>query len=64
MKNSTTIKIPKKYQHMIDEVLKDQDGYWVYLKDGYYSPTLDCGTIHEDTIKDVLKEIRKIEKNG
>jgi len=49
---------------MIDEVLKDQDGYWVYLKDGYYSPTLDCGTIHEDTIKDVLKEIRKIEKNG
>ena len=27
------------------------DGYWIVLKDGWYSPDMDCQTIHEYTIK-------------
>lgn len=39
MKTNCNIKIPKKYQVMINEVDFEsrEDGYWIYLKDGYLS---------------------------
>tara|TARA_R100000664_G_C2745889_1_gene133664 strand:+ start:916 stop:1104 length:189 start_codon:yes stop_codon:yes gene_type:complete len=44
----------------IESYYKDLDGYWLVLKDGYNWD--GCGTIHEDTIKEVLKQIPNIEK--
>lgn len=61
MKNETNMKVPKKYHHMISEIYHDSDGYWCYTADGFYSPYMDCHTIHEDTQKQLLEVIRGIE---
>lgn len=58
MQNFTSYNVPTKYQPYIDLVMKDSDGIWLYLKDGYISSTTDCGTIHEDTWKEVLHMLR------
>lgn len=58
MLNNTTIKIPKKYEDRINEIYHDSYGYWVYLNRGYCSYNWACHTIHEDTHKDILEEIR------
>jgi|TARA_Y100000034_G_scaffold88294_1_gene105989 hypothetical protein len=36
----------------------DVDGYWVNLSDGYN--WCGCGTIHEDTVKEVLEQVKYI----
>lgn len=61
MKNTTSIKIPKKYHHMLDEVYKDGDGYWATSQDGYYFKHMDCHTAHEDTQNDLLSVIRTLD---
>jgi hypothetical protein len=36
-------------------------GYWAYLKKEFYSPDMDCWTLHEDTLKElqaVLDNVR------
>jgi len=62
MKNSTNIKIAKKYEDMIREIYCDEDGYWVCLNKGYYAAGVDfeCHTIHEDEQKEVIRQIRLI----
>jgi hypothetical protein len=62
MKNSTTIKVPKKYHKMIQQIYHDSDGYWVYTEKGYYATGIDkeCHTIHEDTHQEILRQIRMI----
>lgn len=67
MKNSTTIKVPKKYQHMIGEIWTEDDGwsdwgpsYWVSIAEGFYSPDMECHTLHESTQKEILSLIRRI----
>jgi hypothetical protein len=62
MKNSTNIDVPKKYQHMIDEIYQDCDGYWIYTKYGYYLSYFDLDThvVSEDTQQEILKHIRHI----
>ena len=60
--NPTSLVIPKKYQHMIEQVSHDIDGWFVYLRDGYVSPSTGCQTIHEYTKADAMKEIRRIQK--
>lgn len=62
MKNTTSIKIPKKYQHMIELVEHDSDGYWAYTNNGFYFPSMECHTAHEWNQKDLLEKIRDIEK--
>ena len=63
MNNETNIKLPKKYYTMIDEMYKDEDGYWVYTSKGYYAAGMDkdCHTIHEDRQTELLQQIRRIE---
>jgi hypothetical protein len=60
MDNTTNIKIPKKYQHMLLELYQDSDGYWCYSADGYYFPDMECHTAHEWTVKDLLNVIRTV----
>lgn len=47
MVNTSDVKVPKKYQHMLKEVYKDQDGYWGHCEEGYISSDTECGIIHE-----------------
>ncbi len=62
MKNNTSIKIPNKYKHMIDEVYKDSDGYWAYSKDGYRFISTDSHTAHGYTQAEFLDDIRSLAK--
>ncbi len=57
---SMTLNKIVKNDNRIESYTKDIDGYWIYLKEGYNWS--GCGTIHEDTIKEVLKQISYIEK--
>jgi hypothetical protein len=63
MKNNTNVKVPKKLQHMLDEVDYEgrEDGYWAYSKDGFRFGGMGCHTAHEDTQKELLSMIRTLE---
>lgn len=58
--DNPTLKIPKKYQHTIEEWYHDSDGYWVKLKPGYIDGGTGTGWIHEDTQKRTLEAIREV----
>lgn len=64
MKNTTNVKVPKKYQNRIVELYHDEDGYWCYMEAGYYAGGMgsydECHTIHEDTVSELLYQIRRI----
>lgn len=62
MINHTKMRVPKKYEHMIEEIIKDVDGYWIHLAEGFYSPETGTHTIHEGTQKDALACIRNIKE--
>jgi len=52
-----------KYPDIIEEIEDDRDhdnGYWVYLTDGWFSPDMESRTIHEDTVKEVLAKFRNV----
>jgi hypothetical protein len=62
MKNNTKMKVPKKYQHMIDCIdYEGEDGYWAYAKKGYRFWLSDGHIAHEKTQKDLLNTIRTLE---
>ena len=60
MKNDTNIKVPVKYQHGIDEIFKDDDGYWAYSKKGYKFDATECHTAHGYTVAETLSDIRSL----
>ena len=39
-----------------------QNGYWVDLEDGYSWD--GCGSIHEDTVKEVLNALKSVGKDN
>ena len=39
------------------EIYKDSDGWWIHLEDGFICETLECGTIHEATLKDLFRQL-------
>ena len=43
--------------HQEDDGCWDAPGWWCYLKPGYISVDMECGTIHERTIADVCNKI-------
>lgn len=61
MKNSSSVKIPKKYQHGIDEIFKDSDGYWGYTKKGFMFAETECHTAHGNTQQEFLSDIRSLQ---
>lgn len=51
-------KIKKEFSEEIADICVDDDGIWIYLKAGFKSTHMECGTIHEETYKkcyEVLK---------
>lgn len=68
MINRTNLKISeRKYGHIIDEVMHDSTGYWIWLNENYISTQTGCHSIHECTQKNLLaslKTIKPIENNA
>ena len=60
MKNNTSIKVPKKYQHMIKEICHDEDGWWVCTKRGFYVEYEGLHCMSFDTRKALERYIRTI----
>jgi hypothetical protein len=54
--------IKKKYQSRIDEIYRDSDGWWIYLKRGYCWDDKGLHTIHEDTQKEAIECLYYTEK--
>lgn len=46
----------------IDKCYKDIDGIWVELKSDYIFGTMDCGTVCEETIDELMYHIDSIIK--
>ncbi len=64
MKNETNIKVPKKYQPMIEEIYRECDGgewsYWAVSAKGWEFGRMQCHTAHEDTQAIMLDVIRSL----
>lgn len=54
--------IPKKFHPAVSKAWRDEDGYWVTLKDGWRDGIMDTHVIHTDTIKELREEARLIYK--
>ena len=60
--------IPKTLQAIqadprVDDIVDERDtgdGYWVYLKPGWYNPVDGLTMIHEWNVRDVLAKYRQI----
>lgn len=63
MLNKTNIKIPEKYEDMIDLVWKDSDGYFAVLNENYHLDKFMCKSIHEYTQKSFLARLSQIKKD-
>ena len=55
--------VPKTKRIAIKAIWKDDDGYWIILKNGYHASLTDerCRTIHEDNIRNIRYQVRGIE---
>ena len=61
MKNSTNIRIPKKYENVVYEVWSEgEDGYWANLLECCICDDTECHWVHEWTVKDFLKSLQNI----
>lgn len=56
--------IPVKKRQAVMDAYKDEDGYWITLRDGWEASNTDsgCRTIHEDTIADLRYQINGIKR--
>ena len=64
MKKEIIDYVPKTKRKAVRDAYKDEDGYWIYLKEGWEASNTDsgCRTIHEDTIADLRYQISGIRK--
>lgn len=46
----------------IDREYNDGLDYWIYLKEGYICVDMECGTIHEYTLKDCERQLKLVVK--
>ena len=54
--------IPKKYQVRIDEMFHDDDGWWIYLKSGWYWDDYGLHIINEDKKAEAIKMLKQTSK--
>lgn len=52
-------KLPKHAQHKILDIYKDMDGYWIYLKKGYYFVSSEGTTEHALNLAELNKMVTK-----
>lgn len=56
------MRIPKKYEPMIELAEHDEDGWWIYLNYGWCWSCTGLHIIHEDTQKQALECLKKINR--
>lgn len=39
-----------------------EDGHWLYLNSGWICPEMECGTIHEYTVGEVMDKFKTVER--
>ena len=63
MKNTTKVRVPKKYENVIEEVWYEgrEDGYWASLKECCICWDTECHFVHEWNVKDFLQSLKSIE---
>lgn len=64
MNRSELPKSLARWADVIDEISDERgsdEGYWVYLKAGWWSPDDETHCIHEDTIRECVVKMRNIE---
>lgn len=44
--------------HAFSEYYADSDGHWMYTVPGIIVSGMECGTVHEHTVKDMIGMIR------
>ena len=51
--------VPKSKMESIHDAWRDEDGYWIMLREGWNADRTDnkCRTIHEDDIKGIRYQI-------
>jgi len=54
------VKADPRVQSIHQEWNGPSPSWWVYLKPGLVCPHMECGTIHEETIKDVCDLLRTV----
>lgn len=64
MDNKILNYVPKSKREAVKDCYKDDDGYWITLKEGWNADNMDCvcRTIHEDTIEQLRYQIAGIVK--
>lgn len=57
-------KHPDKFEswHIEDNEGPGTKDYWVYCRDPYFSPDMECQTIHEWNVKDTLARMKDVVK--
>lgn len=60
MKNTTNMKLAKKYEDKVELVEKDFDGYWGYAKKGYMFENTGSHTAHGENQKEFLADLKTI----
>lgn len=61
MRKARTLNDIKAHPWVYD-AFNDGDGWWVYMHAGFIQPDMECGSIHEDTIReccDMLNNARR-----
>ena len=56
--------VPKSKKEAVREIFHDDDGYWIFLKEGWEASRTDsgCRVIHEDYISNLRYQIVGITK--
>ena len=62
------MRIPRTLQQLkdhpwVEEVEKEEgNGYWLYLKEGYWSPEMETTSLHEFTITELIDKFTRVER--
>lgn len=54
--------IKKIYKERIDSIIHDEDGWWIFLKRGWFWDDKGLHTIHEDTQKEAYECLKNSQK--
>ena len=62
------MRTPRSTQQILDdsrvaELYHDDDGWWCWLKPDYWSTNMECGTLHEMTIGEIIEQFEYVEFN-
>lgn len=64
--NKTLDSLAPKYINAIADVSDERDngdGWWIYLKEPFFNPQLECRTIHEQKLHDCIRILKDCVNN-